>query len=484
MALSSPRFANNDRLQAASENSPPLRRGETGDGVATLQQALVDLGLNMPISFSQGSADGVYGAETERTVRQFQKQQGFPASGQDGIAGRDTLQELDRLFASASPGPAPSSGPLRIDFLSPQRSVKAPKPGAKVNLPFLSSLRNARVGGGAPSSDPSGVPSLVFPGNLFLPPKLFNMVLGDTALFQVVNGVGGVVSVSDDRLAVLTDPPSPVVNRRFPVSKNPHQFQVFAKNPGACAISVSGLRAPADFSSVLLRIRNPDDSRFHPGVHHDHPPCNQWQKIRNSPNVSVGDVETTGDRIREAFLGPVGVSIINGIIRNSDTPREAINSVLALGRFRPLPRQHIDHYLFGGGRDFVEDENIRDWLIRDQGIRQKLQREVARATQSQIGASVIQGNFEFPQSAYQDEDFKNAWGAIDQVDWEADLVAGTLRVRFQDRYEWHPVFRGLYVEKEGDEVRPTNGIHAAFVELKNEGAADYWMKGEFTVGLP
>jgi peptidoglycan hydrolase-like protein with peptidoglycan-binding domain len=109
MALSSPRFANNDRLQAASENNPPLRRGETSDGAGILQQALVDLGFKMPVSFAQGSADGIYGAETEATIRQFQKSQGFPVSGQDGIAGRDTLGALDRLFASPSPGP--SSGP-------------------------------------------------------------------------------------------------------------------------------------------------------------------------------------------------------------------------------------------------------------------------------------------------------------------------------------------------------------------------------------
>jgi peptidoglycan hydrolase-like protein with peptidoglycan-binding domain len=105
MALTSPRFANNARLQAASENNPPLRRGETGDAVAILQQALVDLGFKMPISLSQGSPDGIYGAETEGTVRQFQKNQAFAPSGQDGIAGRDTLGALDRLFPASPPAP-------------------------------------------------------------------------------------------------------------------------------------------------------------------------------------------------------------------------------------------------------------------------------------------------------------------------------------------------------------------------------------------
>lgn len=99
MALRSPRFADNARLQAASENSPPMRPGETGEAVAILQQALVDLGFKMPVSFAKGGPDGVYGGETERTVRQFQAAQGFPLSGQDGRAGHDTLGRLDQLFA-------------------------------------------------------------------------------------------------------------------------------------------------------------------------------------------------------------------------------------------------------------------------------------------------------------------------------------------------------------------------------------------------
>jgi peptidoglycan hydrolase-like protein with peptidoglycan-binding domain len=120
MAVTSPRFANNARLQAASENNPPMGRGETGDGVAVLQQALADLGFNMPISFSQGSPDGIYGAETEATVRQLQQKQGL---GQDGIAGRDTWAELDRLFTP--PPPATPAGSLCYRGIG---IVRPPKP--------------------------------------------------------------------------------------------------------------------------------------------------------------------------------------------------------------------------------------------------------------------------------------------------------------------------------------------------------------------
>jgi peptidoglycan hydrolase-like protein with peptidoglycan-binding domain len=110
MALTSPRFVDNMRLQAAAMNDPPMRPGETGDAVAIVQQALSDLGYPMPISFDTGSAHGIYGRETEATVRQFQIDQGFPPQGQDGRAGRDTLGLLDSLFPPDPPQPPHPKG--------------------------------------------------------------------------------------------------------------------------------------------------------------------------------------------------------------------------------------------------------------------------------------------------------------------------------------------------------------------------------------
>src|SRR4051794_29880967 len=55
MPLTSPRFAGNARLQSAAENKPPLKIGEPkGQAVELLQQALADLGYQMPISFREG----------------------------------------------------------------------------------------------------------------------------------------------------------------------------------------------------------------------------------------------------------------------------------------------------------------------------------------------------------------------------------------------------------------------------------------------
>src|SRR5262245_45887049 len=106
MALRSPRFAKNERLQKAANNSPPLRAGETGEAVRLLQQALIDLGSPMPISVQRfGSPDGIYGDETATRVREFQRKNRLSV---DGIAGHDTLGKLDALL----PNPAPPLPPL------------------------------------------------------------------------------------------------------------------------------------------------------------------------------------------------------------------------------------------------------------------------------------------------------------------------------------------------------------------------------------
>jgi peptidoglycan hydrolase-like protein with peptidoglycan-binding domain len=102
MSLSAPRFAKSTRLQTASSNSPAMRRGESGRGVVDLQRALLDLGFALPITTKSDSRppDGVFGAETEGAVRQFQSSRGLTA---DGVAGRDTLASLDAIFLANDP---------------------------------------------------------------------------------------------------------------------------------------------------------------------------------------------------------------------------------------------------------------------------------------------------------------------------------------------------------------------------------------------
>lgn len=102
MSLVSPRFVSIPRLQKAAENNPPLRKGEIGDGVKAVQQALVDLGYKMPVSLKLGVPDGIYGSETWSTVYTYQMHQGI---GKDGITGHDTLERLDKQFPKPAPPP-------------------------------------------------------------------------------------------------------------------------------------------------------------------------------------------------------------------------------------------------------------------------------------------------------------------------------------------------------------------------------------------
>lgn len=105
MALTSTRFASNQRLQQAAKNSPPIQRGSSGQHVAFVQQAFIDLGLGMAISTKKkGIPDGIFGGETESRVWQFQARTGL---SRDGVIGRQTLEKLDELLPTNGPPPKP-----------------------------------------------------------------------------------------------------------------------------------------------------------------------------------------------------------------------------------------------------------------------------------------------------------------------------------------------------------------------------------------
>lgn len=107
--LQADRFRDDERLQKAFDDRPPMGQGESGEAVATLQQALIDIGFGMPRSTdATGKPDGIFGQETYRVVRGFQLRQGIV---QDGIVGRQTLGELDGIFSGSAPPGSRASGP-------------------------------------------------------------------------------------------------------------------------------------------------------------------------------------------------------------------------------------------------------------------------------------------------------------------------------------------------------------------------------------
>ncbi len=136
--LSSSRFAGEPVLETAYGNDPALRKGDTGDGVAKIQQALIDLGFAMPISTKKtGNPDGIYGSETKEVVTQFQAK--FNLS-QDGKVGRETMGKLDALFAKDGPKPKTIvvNDKVLQDILDDIQTLPGVDPGIAINLKFVS----------------------------------------------------------------------------------------------------------------------------------------------------------------------------------------------------------------------------------------------------------------------------------------------------------------------------------------------------------
>jgi hypothetical protein len=95
---------NHPRFGDAATGKGVIKSGERGGAVRTLQAALIELGHAMPISTQKtGSPDGIFGTETDRCVKDFQKK-ALPNEAPDGKVGPKTLEQLDaRLITKPAP---------------------------------------------------------------------------------------------------------------------------------------------------------------------------------------------------------------------------------------------------------------------------------------------------------------------------------------------------------------------------------------------
>lgn len=108
--LESGQLSDDGRLQQAFDNSPPVQLGASGPHVAKIQQGLLDCGFAMPRTTGGGTKppDGIFGEETLNVLKGFQLHQGID---RDGIAGRQTLGELDGRLTGTKPPGSGFSGP-------------------------------------------------------------------------------------------------------------------------------------------------------------------------------------------------------------------------------------------------------------------------------------------------------------------------------------------------------------------------------------
>jgi hypothetical protein len=196
---------------------------------------------------------------------------------------------------------------------------------------------------------------------------------------------------------------------------------------------------------------------YNPGVNHGHKPSGRWSEIQDNPNSSIKV----------------------GFVCKHWSPRKVVDiAIFEEFRDKPIASEHLEWYLSKGkGADFVEDKYIEKMLRTDRGVQGAIMARVPGGSAS----GKFSGHFKLEQSDYDIEDFQYAFGAIDRLDFEADFAADTLHAWFMDRYEWHPYYPGIYDVQPDDGARETNCVHAAMVELKSVGAADFWMKGEATI---
>lgn len=193
-----------------------------------------------------------------------------------------------------------------------------------------------------------------------------------------------------------------------------------------------------------------------PGVNHAHAASGSWLTIRGVEALNC---------LASPFTIPCACA--------SMSPIEVVTAAfIAEFSGKPLASRHLGHYLSGGGVDFTED--VGAFIKGDSGVRSLLAGEMATAPR---------GHFKVNQFDYANQDFRFAFGAIDRLDYRVDKPAGVVHVWFVDRYEWHPVYPGIYTFKSGDAARITNCVHAALVELKSSGASDFWMVGYKAIPL-
>lgn len=92
-------IVNNAPIQGntSSYSGRPLRRGTTGPGVVVVQTELNRISQNYPAIPKISNVDGIFGAQTEASVRAFQEIFGLEP---DGVVGRATWYALIRLYTA------------------------------------------------------------------------------------------------------------------------------------------------------------------------------------------------------------------------------------------------------------------------------------------------------------------------------------------------------------------------------------------------
>ncbi|HLW91063.1 MAG TPA: hypothetical protein VKS78_07165 [Roseiarcus sp.] len=461
MGLQCKLFRGDPRLEAAAISDPAhILPGATGPHVGKIQTALISLdGASISADEAQRK---FYGGSTAAAVLAYkQKRSIINRSYQtqaDNIVGRMTMASLDsEMLKKENLPPVPIRvKPLSFWYKSHTRSP--------AHLALLRGTDPLETNSGAGSRDiaaPHILPDLA----------VLEVWRGGWANIEVTGGKGGSVIIANRNIATISDPKdSSATGRVLPIRFDPHFFDVFGVQVGRTTIRAeqpdpTGFLRHGTWDTLDVAVRKaPSSTNFIAPDPHNHLPCRQWEQIQLHPN---SDTECS-------------------LSCKAWPPRGVVDVAIGVKlKDYPLGRKHAMWYLSeGNGRDFDEDDNLWDMLQRDGGFRSHLIDEIFGGIfTSPKNPPRLRGFFQFITNFYFVSDFHYAFGTIDRVDYEADVGIDAVHVWFKDRYEWHPYFPGLYNAFPDDGARPDNCVHAAFVEMKDQGAKDYWMIGEATVPL-
>jgi hypothetical protein len=453
MALQSKLFRGDPKLEAAAVSDPAhIMQGARGEHVRKIQQALITLdGADI-------KADGDYGPATAKAVLAYKTQRGIInrayQTQADDIVGKMTMASLDDEMVKKESLP---TAPIQIVPLSFWRR----RPPRNPALHFLiagSHLMGARTRGPAVVGAPS-----------ILPATVLEMSKNSSSFIEVLNGAGGTVEVFNDSIVQVSPPnfSGPIQhNTKWPVQTDRETFAVgsFDTLGDTPIFATAADGSGASIDVVVTGFLTPPV--FHPLTPHAHKASGKWALVQGTPHAGNAP-GVFGDFL--AWNCP------------NDTPQQLVDTAIAFW-FGDKPRalKHLNWYLTDGkGSDFNEDDNIKAWLLSDVGIKSRLKREIFPPGAKKQPA----GHFTFKAGEHKIDDFQSSFGAIDRVDFEVNFAQDALRVWFQDRYEWHPVYPFYSFFSDDRPVRQDNCLHAALVELKTSGAADFWMKGKAEVPL-
>jgi hypothetical protein len=300
---------------------------------------------------------------------------------------------------------------------------------------------------------------------------------GVNGAFQVFGGIGATIDAHDRSVAILGVFDEPISNEPhahrppFRVTKDPQTFTVRAGTWGSSLIVATwqGLGPSWSTQAALrVKVKDPRGTVYHPTEAHNQPACtdpNCWNDICSNPDNDFGNpsVQLT----LYAYTHP--------------TPRETVEKAKSW-EFdkKPIALKHFQQYIDGTGATYNEDANLADWLTNDKSAQGWIRWEMNR----RAGTNLVKFITEFDQMLFAKtdaaQDYCYSFGSIDKLEVEVDYVHGTVRVWFLDCYEWHPVYPKYFSKCAKDVKRISNFLHAAAVQLKLDGAKDFWMKGEAT----